>query len=136
MPDLGSISTALATIKTSMDIAKVIKDSSNSLDEAERKLKIAELISSLADVKIELAEVQDLVRNKDDEIRKLKEKINEKESLTFDGQLYWKEEDKTPFCPVCKEKDEKNIHLTFFEKGSGYYGQDYTCKVCEKHFFL
>ncbi|RXJ85911.1 hypothetical protein [Arcobacter cloacae] len=34
------------------------------------------------------------------------------------------------------DKDEKNIYLTFFENGSGYYGQDYSCKVCEKHFFL
>ncbi|MCT7584280.1 hypothetical protein N5U55_09170 [Aliarcobacter butzleri] len=135
MPDLTTIGTALSSLKTSMDIAKALKDSTVSLSEAEQKFKIAELISSLADLKTELADVKINLINKDEEIRKLKEKIIEKESLTFDGQLYWKEKDKTPFCPVCKEKDGKDIHLTFYEKSSGFYGQDYSCKVCNKNFF-
>jgi hypothetical protein len=134
--DLAIIGTAFSHLKTSMDIAKLISDSTSSFCEAETKLKLAELISSLADLKMELADIKVDLIDKDEIIRNLNEKLKEKESLSFDGQLYWKEKDKTPFCPVCKEKDEKNIHLTFFENGSGYYGQDYSCKVCEKHFFL
>lgn len=118
--DLAIIGTAFSHLKTSMDIAKLISDST----------------SSLADLKMELADIKVNLIDKDEMIRELNEIIKEEESLSFDGQLYWKEKDKTPFCPVCKEKDEKNIHLTFFENGSGYYGQDYSCKVCEKHFFL
>jgi len=134
MPDIGSVSAAIATIKTSIDIARVIKDSNNSLDEAERKLKIADLISSLADVKIELAEVQDLLRDKDSEIRDLKEKINEKESLIFDGKFYWKDGDKVPFCTVCKEKEEKYHHLTYVKNNS--WGQElHYCKICKSEYY-
>lgn len=144
MPDLGSVSAAIATIRTSIDIAKVIKDSNNSLDEAERKLKIADLISSLADVKIELAEVQDLLRDKDSEIRDLKEKINEKESLSFDGKFWWKEGDETPFCPICYESDKKLIHLEFNEyappKTSSMVSfsadeEHHRCRICNNKYY-
>ena len=139
MPDLGSISAAIATVKTSMDIAKTIKDSNTSLTEAETKLKIAELVSSLADIKFELAEVQDLVREKDQEIRKLRKELDKRASLTFDGKLYWKKDDKTPFCPICKERDEKYHHLNYNEGYPGTYdyeGQEpyYDCKVCGNNF--
>jgi|TARA_R110002033_G_scaffold10172_4_gene33306 DNA repair exonuclease SbcCD ATPase subunit len=139
MPDLTTISVALSSLKTSMDIAKALKNSTVSLSEAEQKLKVAELISSLADLKTELADVKINLIDKDDEIRKLNEKINEKESLSFDGQLYWKEGDKTPFCPVCKEKDEKYHHLTYHEGYQGTYDYDgqesyYSCKICGKVF--
>ena len=140
MPDLGSISTAIATIKTSMEIAKLIKDSSSSLDEAETKLKLAELISTLADLKTELADIKVDLIEKDEVIREQNEKLKEKESLSFDGKLYWKEGDKTPFCPICKENNKKYIHLTYDEGYPGsieYSGQEpyYTCKVCDKFFY-
>jgi hypothetical protein len=137
MPDLGSISTAIATIKTSMDIAKLIKDSSSSLDEAETKLKLAELISTLADLKTELADIKVDLIDKDEIIRELKNKIQEKESLSFDGKLYWKEGDKIPFCPICFENENKYIHLTHNEgypASIEYSGEEpfYICKVCDK----
>ncbi len=135
MPDIGSIATALSTIKTSIDIAKVIKDSNSSLNEAERNNKIADLINSLADVKIELGEVKDLLRNKDDEIRELKEKINEKESLKFDGKLYWKEGDKTPFCTVCFENNIKSVHLTYLSADQ-YLAERYKCNICKTIYYL
>lgn len=135
MPDLGSVSAAIATIKTSIDIAKVIKDSNNSLDEAERKLKIADLISSLADVKIELAEVQDLLRDKDSEIRDLKEELKEKNKMSFDGKLWWKEGDKTPFCTICYEKDNKYLHLTYIRE-SEYSSEKYYCMACKADYFI
>ena len=112
MPDLGSISTAIATIKKSMEIAKLIKDSSSSLGEAETKLKLAELISSLANLKMELADIKVNLIEKDEEIRELKNKIEEKESLIFDGKFYLKEGDNIPFCPTCWESNKKAIHLT------------------------
>ncbi len=134
MPDLGSISTAIATIKTSMEIAKLIKDSSSSLGEAETKLKLAELISSLADLKTELADIKVDLIEKDEIIRKLKLKILEKESLSFDGKLYWKEGDKTPFCPICFENENKFIHLRY--SNSRTYGEFQSCKVCNNRFYI
>ena len=135
MPDLTTIGVALSSLKTSMDIAKALKDSTVSLSEAEQKLKVAELISSLADLKTELADVKINLIDKDDEIRKLNEIINEKGSLSFDGKLYWKEGDKTPFCPVCKEKDEKSHHLTYY-RNNEWTSEHYSCKVCKNDFYL
>ncbi len=129
MPDLGSISTAIATIKTSMDIARLIKDSSSSLDEAETKLKLAELISSLADLKTELADIKVDLINKDEAIRELNERLKEKESLSFNGKFYLKEGDNIPFCPTCWESNKKAIHLIL--KYHRAYGKCQECEVCK-----
>jgi D-serine dehydratase len=129
MADLATIGLALSSLKTSMDIAKALKDSTVSLSEAEQKFKIAELISSLADLKTELADVKINLIDKDDEIKKLNKRLVEKESLSFDGKLYWKKGDKIPFCTVCKEKDGKYHHLTYYKRRESGY-QYYQCRVC------
>ena len=134
MPDLGSISTAIATIKTSMEIAKLIKDCSSSLDEAETKLKLAELISSLADLKMELADIKVDLIEKDESIRELNERLKEKESLSFDGKFYLKEGDNIPFCPTCWESDKKAIHLIFKHYQS--FGKCQECEVCKTRYFI
>ena len=133
--DLAIIGTAFSHLKTSMDIAKLISDSTSSLSEAETKLKLAELISSLADLKIELADIKVDLINKDEVIRELNEKLKEKESLSFDGKLYWKENDKIPFCTVCKEKDEKYHHLTYCKK-SEWNSEQYLCRVCDNTYYI
>ncbi len=132
--DLAIIGTAFSHLKTSMDIAKLISDSTSSLSEAETKLKLAELISSLADLKMELADIKVDLIEKDDVIRELRNKIEEKESLSFDGILYWKEGDKIPFCPICFENENKFIHLRY--SNSHTYGEMQSCKVCNNRFFL
>ena len=136
--DIAIIGTAFSHLKTSMDIAKLISDSTSSLGEAETKLKLAELISSLADLKMELADIKVNLIEKDEEIRELNEKLKEKVSLRFDGKLYWKENDITPFCPLCYENDNKFIHLyegyeskTENEKQKTHY----YCRVCGKSFY-
>ncbi|MCG3655808.1 hypothetical protein ACOTWK_01885 [Aliarcobacter butzleri] len=133
--DITIIGTAFSHLKTSMDIAKLISDSASSLGEAETKLKLAELISSLADLKMELADIKVDLIDKDDVIRELKNKIEEKESLIFDGKLYWKENDKIPFCTVCKEKDGKYHHLTYYKR-SEYSSEHYQCKVCRNCYYI
>ncbi len=133
--DLAVIGTAFSHLKTSMDIAKLISDSTSSLGEAETKLKLAELISSLADLKMELADIKVDLIEKDEIIRNLNEKLKEKESLSFDGKLYWKENDKIPFCTVCKEKDGKYHHLTYYKR-SEYSSEHYQCKVCSNCYYI
>ena len=132
--DLAIIGTAFSHLKTSMDIAKLISDSTSSLDEAETKLKLAELISSLADLKMELSDIKVDLIDKDEEIRELKNKIEEKESLIFDGKFYLKEGDKIPFCPTCWESNRKAIHLIF--KNYHTYGKCQECEVCKTKYSI
>lgn len=133
MPDLAAIGTVLSSVKAATDLAKLIKNSEISLTEAETKLQIAELISALADVKIELSEIQQVLINKDEEIKSLKGQLENKQSLNYDGVLYFAEGDDVPFCPVCFEKDNSRYHLSFFRDD---YGNEYhKCRVCENHFF-
>ena len=133
MPDLASFSAILSSVKTATDLAKIIKSSDISLADAETKLKVAELISALADVKLELADVQESLRAKDLEIHSLKKQLTDKATLKYDGQLYWAEDDNVPFCPVCKEKDEKYHHLTYYPADHFDSGHFY-CKVCKNSY--
>ena len=132
--DLAIIGTAFSHLKTSMDIAKLISDSTSSLSEAETKLKLAELISSLADLKMELADIKVDLIDKDEEIRELKNKIEEKESLIFDGKFYLKEGDNIPFCPTCWESNKKAIHLIL--KNYRTYGKCQECEVCKSRYLI
>ncbi|MDD2895356.1 MAG: hypothetical protein PHG81_04975 [Aliarcobacter sp.] len=132
--DLAIIGTAFSHLKTSMDIAKLISDSTSSLGEAETKLKLAELISSLADLKMELADIKVDLIDKDEVIRELKNKIEEKESLIFDGKFYLKEGDNIPFCPTCWESNKKAIHLIF--KNYQSFGKCQECEVCKTKYSI
>ena len=60
MPDLMTISAAIASLKNATDIARFLKDSDASLERAEWKFKLEDLMSALAEAKIQLAEVQDV----------------------------------------------------------------------------
>ena len=119
--DLAIIGTAFSHLKTSMDIAKLISDST----------------SSLADLKMELADIKVDLIDKDEEIRELKNKIEEKESLIFDGKFYLKEGDNIPFCPTCWESNKKAIHLT--SKASFDYAglkKFEECQVCNTTYLI
>ena len=135
MADITTISTVLGSIKTATDIAKLIKDSGSSLEQAEVKLKIAELVSALADAKIELAEVQGELQSKDQIIASLRDDLAKKEGVKFDGEYYFAVNDDVPYCPVCYEKDNKLIHLTFYERG--FYDDEafYECRVCTHKYY-
>ena len=128
--DLAIIGTAFSHLKTSMDIAKLISDSTSSLSESETKLKLAELISSLADLKMELADIKVDLIEKDDEIRNLKKKLQDKSTITFDDNIYWKEIDgkkEGPFCLTCFDVNELSVRL--HKDGPGWW-----CKNCRDHF--
>ncbi len=141
MADITTIGTIFSSVKTATEIAKLIKDSTNSLEEAEIKLKMAELISALADVKIELSNVQVEQRNKETEIIQLKEQLQKREKMSFDGKIYWVKNDKTPFCTVCFEKDSKYHHLEhspiqYDIDGSVWSEEYWKCKVCNNIYYI
>ena len=133
MTEITTISTILSSVKTATEIAKLIKNSKTSLEEAEIKLKMADLISALADIKIELSEVQVSQREKEQKIFELEKELNKKEKISFDGQLYWAENDKTAFCTTCFEKDSKYIHLGHRSKEDWGY-ESWLCKVCNSSY--
>ncbi|MBO9484668.1 hypothetical protein [Salinisphaera sp. G21_0] len=133
MPDLTTISTALASIKTAAEIAKLIKDSNQSLEQAEFKLKLSDLVSSLADAKIEIATIQELLIEKDREIYQLKERIEVKESMFFEPPYYFSERNKVkdgPFCAQCYDSDGKLIRLI----NNGYGPGIWRCNTCQNTF--
>ncbi len=128
MPDITSISTALASLKTASDLAKLIKNSDITLKDAEVKLQLAELIESLADTKIELSEIQILLQSKLREIEELKEKLEIKKDMTWDPPYYWvgpKNDGNGPYCQNCYDDKSKLIRLQ--EHRTGYWG----CMTCD-----
>lgn len=135
MTDIATISALLTSVKTATDIAKLIKKSDSSLEVAEFKLNMAELISSLADVKIEVAELQDGLRIKDEKIRGLEAELKQRNSLSFDGKLYWMEGDKTPFCPYCLEQNDRKLHLRHISAGD-FFSEQWHCKACGSAYYI
>jgi hypothetical protein len=90
MPDLSTITTALAGIKAAMNIAELIKENQSSLAGTELKLKLADLLSSLADAKIQLVEAQNTLIERDKRISELEEAFQAKDTLTGRRDVYYK----------------------------------------------
>lgn len=133
------ISTTLATISTTMEVAKAIKKAGTALSDAETNFKMAEIIDGLANTKGDLADLKILLIDKDIKIRELEESLKTKESLTYDGSKYIKENYDHPFCPKCyDDKNNKLIHLKYIKAHPGSNGHVsfpatpayYSCPVC------
>jgi hypothetical protein len=133
MTDPVSVGALLTSIKTATGIAKFFRDSDINLQKAESKAKIADLISAMADVKIQTADLQEVLLEKDKHIRELKTKLSIKDNLRFERPYYWlAREDKSkdgPYCPHCKDKDDKLIRLQSSEPGNWY------CSVCSNVYY-
>ena len=105
-----SISLLLANIKTAIELTKLITDTDSHLEKAELNLKLADIINSLASAKIEVSNLKDILNEKDSEIKKLKEKVQQKHELKFVDPVYRNELDE-PFCTRCFDSDSKSIRL-------------------------
>ena len=44
-------------------------------------------------------------------VSSLESQLSDKHSMRFESPFYYKDGDKTPFCPTCYETDGKQIHL-------------------------
>lgn len=130
---LASTAAAVGIIDKAVGIAKKLADDGGELDQATLKLELANLMSELASVKMEVITTQALLFQAEQRNLQLEEQLKDKHAFTFDSGLYWKEGDKTPFCPACKEKDAKFIHLHYFA-GGGSYSAGWYCKVCRNEF--
>jgi len=119
----------VAGLKVAWDIAKNLKEAANALDDAQIKLQIADLISALADAKIEAAE-------NSEKIVELKKQLKTKSSFSFNGSLYYKEnedndENEGPYCPTCYDNNDKEIRL---HNIAGNPFGNWQCKVCKGYF--
>lgn len=133
---LAAISGTLDLVNKSVDLVRNLrKKGDEELTAAEMRNTLIDLLDDLVEVKSEFVTLKAVLLSKEEEIQELKAKLQDKESLKFDGLLYWKENDPTAFCPVCYEKNNSYIHM--IHKKSGPQSREYwTCRVCSNMFFI
>lgn len=122
------------------DIVDLIKKGST----LEAQEKIMELRETTISLQEKVFKLKDKILKKDTKIKNLKEELKEKNKMSFDGKLWWKEGDKAPFCPICYESDKKLIHLKFNEyapqrtSGMVSFSADkkhYRCRICDNKYY-
>ena len=89
-----------------------------------------EKIMELREASIELQEENFNLR---EEVRELKAKLEAKESLTFNGEVYYRmdgEDKEGPYCPGCYDSQSKLIRL--HPQDSQVWGNESHCKICGK----
>jgi hypothetical protein len=134
---MEEIVAALAALKQATDIAKGI----NALNvDFEVKTKTSELLSAIIDLQHSMLELQgrfgDLQGENEElksEVSRLRLSASTRDTLQFKEKMYWKEGDSVPFCPVCLENEQKQIHLTgpHREEDLMYFH----CEVCGNNIF-
>lgn len=72
-------------------------------------LEFQETIVRLREEALELQEENLRLRK---ENRELRERVELQETVHFERRVYWKNDDETPFCPYCYERDHLLIHLS------------------------
>ncbi|WOZ79487.1 hypothetical protein [Kosakonia sacchari] len=131
---IAAISGTLELVNKSVDLVRNLrKKGDEELTAAEMRNTLIDLLDDLVEVKSEFVSLKAVLLSKEEEIQELKKRLEGKEELKFDSRLYWMDGDETPFCPVCKEKDNKLIHMNYF-KGNGGYPPSWDCKVCRNEF--
>jgi len=96
-------------------------------------LEAQEKIMELREASISLQEENFNLR---EELRVLKEQCVLKESLDFDGNVYWKMSNgkrEGPFCPACHDSDSKQIRLHGLTPRQGKTSK-WNCKICKNYY--
>ncbi len=132
--------TLIDFLNKSLETLKLVqKDKPDSL---ELQLHLATLTQQLSLTMVEASQLQGILAQKNEEIRQLKTKLNERDSIKYDSktEMHWSEGDDSPFCTKCYENDDKYIHLSFspeepseYSDGMHFPGNDayYSCKACK-----
>lgn len=119
---LASTAAAVGIIDRAVGIAKKLVDDSAELDNATLKLELANLMSELASVKMEVITTQALLFDAEQKNKALTEQLKDRSKLTFRDGVWWKEDDKTPFCPKCHEVSKIQTHMKYAQGYEGIYG--------------
>ncbi|HBZ4239949.1 TPA: hypothetical protein MG546_28695, partial [Klebsiella pneumoniae] len=116
---LAAISGTLELVNKSVDLVRNLrKKGDEELTSAEMRLTLIDLLDDLLEVKSEFVTLKAVLLSKEEEIQSLRAQLEGKDALSYDGTLYWKEGDRTAFCPICKENESKLIHMEFFQGNS------------------
>ncbi|HCR2977939.1 TPA: hypothetical protein ACLFK6_002481 [Serratia marcescens] len=131
---LSAISGTLELVNKSVELVRNLrKKGDDELTAAEMRNTLIDLLDDLVEVKSEFVGLKAVLLNKEEEIQELKAKLEGKQDLKYDGRLYWKDGDETAFCPVCKENEDKLIHMNYYAANRDY-SPSWICKVCRNEF--
>jgi hypothetical protein len=104
--------TAMGVIAEAMSLAGRLREINKTIGNAEFSGLLAELQLELAEAK---ARIADLVAQNSE----LRTQLSEREAaaalvgeMTFDGQVYRKENDSSAYCPTCFDSDGKPIRMS------------------------
>lgn len=112
LEQIGALVTSLNTIR---EFANIIKAAKSAMADAEIQMQLADLMNALSEAKLKVSDINDVLALKDERIRELEAALKTKESLFYDGSVYWigpEEERDGPYCPICWDDDRKLIHLS------------------------
>lgn len=126
---LASTAAAVGIIDRAVCIAKKLADDDGELDKATLKLELAHLMTELASAKMEVVTTQMLLFDAEQQNKNLEEKLKDKHSYTFKDGLYWKEGDKTAYCPKCYEVEKVQTHMVY-ARAVGKYSASWYCNNC------
>jgi len=119
----------MSLIDTAKDIYELAKKGAT-LELQERLVRIREEALSLQEENLGLRQ----------KVAELEEKLSVKESLYFDGSLYWliddEEEKNGPYCQRCYDVDRRMVRLqdaSYIDVG-GSRTKVWTCRGCEKSY--
>jgi len=135
---LAAISGTLDLVNKSVDLVRNLrKKGDEELTAAEMRNTLIDLLDDLVEVKSEFVTLKAVLLSKEEEIQSLKAQLEGKNALKFDGQLYWIEGDKTPFCTKCYEKDSLEIHLIFINADPSWGRiEHWRCTTCSSTYSL
>lgn len=131
--------TLIDFLNKSLDTLKLVQqDEPNS---TEMQLHLATLTQQLSLTMVEASQLNSLLAQKNEEIRQLKSKLDERQTITYDPktEMYWSDGDESPFCTKCHELDGKFIHLQFIEAkvSNGYVpgsAAKFYCTTCKSSY--
>ncbi len=129
--------TLIDFLNKSLETLKLVQQ--DNPDSVEMQLHLATLTQQLSLTMVEAAQLQGQLAQKNEEIRQLKQALEEKVNIKYDPntELYWADEDPSPYCRKCKESDDKSIHLAFLPAVHGRFGYSahYACTACNAKYY-
>ena len=108
-------SQAIGTIGALLTLVKQIRPLIEGVTNKELNENLLEFQQKLLDLQIALAQLNQTNMGLQAEVVELQQQLSVKETLTYDGHVYWsnKEGKKDgPFCPLCWDKEKQLVHLS------------------------
>ncbi|MGF1767441.1 hypothetical protein L4D06_08645 [Enterovibrio makurazakiensis] len=130
--------TLLDFLNKSLETSKLIQ--SDDACPEQLKHKLVDLNMQLSRTSLEASQLMMTIAHKNDEIRQLRAELEKTETIKYCSQteMYWKENEESPFCTKCFESAGKIVHLRFYEarpdSGWGLAHEHYHCILCSSSY--